>query len=209
MNQSLEITLLAAALVEARKKFSPALKLSKNPAFNSKYVDLASAIEATDSALAESGITVVQSPQSTIAEQSLTITTRLLHKSGQWLEGDLTLPVKGQRGYDAQAVGSAITYGRRYAYMAMLGIAPEDDDGNGASAAPTSNGSGKEIVRKSEKAKPVTIGPEKGKAFMRFAQDQGRDMEEIVDYLGSLGHENASELLVSEAQAAKDWALGI
>jgi hypothetical protein len=150
MNSTPEISELASALVEARKKFSPALKHAKNPAFGSKYVDLATAVEATDTALSESGLTVIQSPHGSTVEQTVTITTRLLHKSGQWLEGELTLPVKGQRGYDAQAVGSAITYGRRYAYMAMLGIAPEDDDGNAASQPDRSEQPS--IQRKSEKA---------------------------------------------------------
>ena len=136
MNQTPEIAALATALVEARKEFKPAIKDSENPAFRSKYVGLDTAVEATDSALAKHGLTILQMPQANLMDQSVTITTRLLHKTGQWIEGDLTLPVKGQRGFDAQAVGSAITYGSRYALMAMLGISTVDDDGNGAVGGP-------------------------------------------------------------------------
>ena len=155
MNQSESIVDLAAALIAARPNFAPAIKNSFNPSFKStanpngsKYTDLASAIDATQAALLAQGIVVLQSPSGSIEHRSVSITTRLLHKSGQFLEGTLDVPALGRNGYDAQSVGSAITYGRRYALMAMLGIAPEDDDGNAASGPEPQ----KEIQRKSEKA---------------------------------------------------------
>jgi hypothetical protein len=54
----------------------------------------------------------------------------LMHSSGEWISGVLEIkPVKT----DPQGIGSALTYARRYGLMAMIGIAPEDDDGNAAS----------------------------------------------------------------------------
>jgi len=62
----------------------------------------------------------------------IVLDTRLLHSSGEWIEGRMTLPVSKA---DAQGYGSALTYARRYGLCAAVGIAPEDDDGNAASAA--------------------------------------------------------------------------
>lgn len=149
MNQTDNIAELATALIEAKKKFTKALKNASNPAFKSKYADLASAIEATEAALSECGLAVMQFAGCQPAEECVSVTTRILHKSGQYIENVLDMPARGRQGFDAQSVGSAITYARRYALMAMVGIAPEDDDGNAASGA--NNGTAKEIVRKSEK----------------------------------------------------------
>ncbi|HXF12261.1 MAG TPA: ERF family protein [Terriglobales bacterium] len=133
MNSSENISTLAAALVNAQKAFAPAIKTAVNPHFKSKYVDLASAIEAAQPALLENGIAVIQGTAGDITSQSVTVTTRLLHSSGEWLEDSLTLPATNRGDFSAQSSGSAITYARRYSYMAILGFAPEDDDGNGAS----------------------------------------------------------------------------
>jgi hypothetical protein len=133
MKSSENISTLAAALVVAQKAFTPALKTAVNPHFKSKYVDLASAIEAAQPALLDNGIAVLQGTSGDIIGQSITVTTRLLHSSGEWLEDSLTLPAVNRGDFSAQSAGSAITYARRYSYMAILGFAPEDDDGNGAS----------------------------------------------------------------------------
>ncbi len=133
MQGSNEITELAGALVKAQSEFSPAVKNAKNPHYKSNYLDLAGAIDAAQPALLANGIAVLQGPSGDTEGQSISVTTRLVHTSGQWLESTLTLPAANRGTYDAQSVGSAITYGRRYAYMAMLGFAAEDDDGNAAS----------------------------------------------------------------------------
>ena len=57
----------------------------------------------------------------------------MCHSSGQWVDSSYVMPVSK---LDAQAVGSAITYARRYALAAMVGVAPEDDDGNNAAKNP-------------------------------------------------------------------------
>lgn len=134
MNSSESISTLAAALVNAQKAFAPAVKAKANPAFKgSLYVDLASAIDAAQPALLDNGIAVIQGAAGDIALQSITVTTRIIHQSGEWIEDSLTLPAVNRGDFSAQSAGSAITYARRYSYMAILGFAPEDDDGNGAS----------------------------------------------------------------------------
>ena len=67
--------------------------------------------------------------------QNITVTTLLMHSSGEWVETD-PLTLKADKP-TAQGAGSAITYGRRYALAAALGLASdEDDDGNHASKPP-------------------------------------------------------------------------
>lgn len=122
---------LAKALVAAQKATESVKKAATNPAFKSKYADLAHVVEAVVPALNEAGVAVIQSPSS---DGSLVaVTTVLLHESGASVTGVLHLrPTKN----DPQGVGSAITYARRYALLAMSGAAPEDDDGNAASVKP-------------------------------------------------------------------------
>ena len=128
---STDVVEIAAALVLAQGELGAAIKDSANPAYRSKYADLSSCIEATQKALNKHGIALMQAPQ--LDGQMVTITTRLQHKSGQWYESDLTLPAVQRDRFDAQSVGSAITYGRRYSLQAILNLATADDDGNAAS----------------------------------------------------------------------------
>lgn len=128
---SADIALISEALVSAQKKFGAALKDAANPAYRSKYADLSAVIEATLKPLNEQGIAVMQAPQ--LDGQMVTVTTRLQHVSGQFYESDLSLPAVQRDRFDAQSVGSAITYARRYSWQAITGLATEDDDGNAAS----------------------------------------------------------------------------
>ena len=120
---------LFGALAKARKGFSKVLKTSSNPFFKSKYADLSVLIDATSNSLSANGLAVLQFPA--VNEQGrVVITTVLGHSSGQWAEGSLEMPIQKA---DAQGVGSATTYGRRYSYGALLNVASEeDDDGNAA-----------------------------------------------------------------------------
>lgn len=136
---STDVVEIAAALVSAQGEFGAAIKDSANPAYRSKYADLSSCIEATQKALNKHGIALMQAPQ--LDGQMVTITTRLQHKSGQWYESDLTLPAVQRDRFDAQSVGSAITYGRRYSLQSILNLATADDDGNAASGVGSSEAS--------------------------------------------------------------------
>lgn len=131
MITSESIAALAAALAQAQAVMSGAKKDSANPFFKSKYADLASCWEAARAALPGQGLCVIQTTRASEKEE-VVVVTRLAHSSGEWVEGELPLPVSKA---DAQGFGSALTYARRYALCAIVGIAPEDDDGNLASAA--------------------------------------------------------------------------
>ncbi len=118
--QSETIGQLIAALCKARGEFAPATKESTNPHFRSKYADLETVVNATFPSLVKHGLFVIQ----TFAGD--TLETMLAHESGEWIKG--TQPLLGKQ--DPQGIASASTYARRYGLMAILGVAPEDDDGN-------------------------------------------------------------------------------
>lgn len=126
---------LVKALAKAQLKFDPVLKDNENPAFRSKYADLATVIESTRKHLATEGISIIQMPHAKFGNddaKEMILTTLMAHTSGEWIATDLSLPAMMRERFDAQAVGSAITYARRYALAAMTGVAQEDDDGNKA-----------------------------------------------------------------------------
>lgn len=127
--QSTEIGKLALALSKAQAKINGAAKGSDNPFFKSKYADLYQCIEAAKGPLSENELAVIQTTRD--SEKGITIITTLAHSSGQWIRGELTMNPKKD---DDQGRGSSITYGRRYAYAAITGLAQKDDDGNGACA---------------------------------------------------------------------------
>jgi len=120
---------IAAAFVKAKRQFGPALKCKTNPAFRSKYADLAACLEAVDEAFLANGISLIQE---TFEDQTgVTVETVFLHESGESIRcGKLHVPAAKQ---DPQGYGSALSYARRYSLMASCGIAAEDDDGNAAS----------------------------------------------------------------------------
>lgn len=120
---------IAPAMAKALALMKQPPKTQTNSHFGNKYADLAGVIEAGKKTLADQGLIAFQA-LGVMENGLLPITTRVMHESGQWFESVMHMPTgKG----DAQAVGSAATYGRRYSLMAMLGMAGEDDDGEAAS----------------------------------------------------------------------------
>lgn len=99
----------------------------------SKYADLTACWEACRDALHDNGFAVLQFP--IVADPGYVgLETILLHRGGESIGRQFYVPMKDAT--SAQQMGSAITYARRYALCAVVGICPEDDDGNAASKAP-------------------------------------------------------------------------
>lgn len=142
MRQSESIAKLAAALVKAHAEVQNATKDAKNPFYKSSYASLNAVLDTCKPILAKHGLAVVQLPG--IDGTNCTLENVIVHESGEWmagLAGAPLVPKKTKEGYepaDAQSVGSAISYLRRYSLAALMSITQEDDDGNAAS----SNGSG-------------------------------------------------------------------
>ena len=128
MNQSESIAKLATALSIVQGKLSHAKKDSANPFFKSKYADLESVWDACRDLLAANGLSVMQFPGEYF-EGSMSMTTILAHSSGEWISQQMSLPMSK---VDAQGAGSALTYMRRYALAAVVGVVQADDDANAA-----------------------------------------------------------------------------
>ena len=125
MQTSNEINELAAALSAAQGAMGAALKDSKNPHFGNDFASLEAINAVIKQPLAENELSIVQFPISD--ESGVGITTRIMHKSGQWLEEKWTMPaVKA----GPQQYGSLITYFRRYSIAAIFGIPQTDKDAN-------------------------------------------------------------------------------
>ncbi len=123
------ISELAKALAAAQAEMKPAPKDSQNPYFKSSYADLATCWEAARGPLTKNGLSVVQLTTPGNDGSSVNVESVLLHTSGEWIKGVLQVKLAKQ---DPQGLGSALTYGRRYGFMALIGLAPADDDGEAA-----------------------------------------------------------------------------
>ncbi len=150
METSDDITAIAKVLPKAQADMGEVFKTANNPAFKSKYADLAAVVEAVVPALNKHGITLLQ-PISFDGDL-VHVGTVLLHESGQWIRCVHSIPLSKR---DAHGIGSATTYGRRQGLSAMAGVAPEDDDGNAASA--------KQPAHESRPAKPPTLAERAGR----------------------------------------------
>lgn len=129
IEQSETIASLAAAFAKAQATIEGAVKGKVNPAFRSKYADLASVWDACREQLSSNGLAVMQFPGE-VVDGRMTLTTQMTHESGEWMRSTMSVPLAKA---DPQGAGSALTYARRYALAAVVGVCPEDDDGNAAS----------------------------------------------------------------------------
>jgi len=197
MRSSDTLIKISPALVSAVNAMEGVAKTTENDGFKkngkaSKYATLADCIEASRAALLANGLCVIQGPGATNTEaKTLCITTRIIHDSGEWIETDFDMPLTKWSPHEA---GSATTYGRRFALMAMLGLAPvEDDDGNAASGL------------KVEKNPNISVHPE-GPDFwgadglgMSAAQAKKEGWGETLDgWLGQIA-------VLPTTQAWQDW----
>ena len=138
--QSESIGKLALALSKAQAQFNGANKSSDNPFFKSKYADLFECINATKEHLTANELAVIQTTEP--AAKGVDIITTLAHSSGEWVRGRINMQPKKD---DDQARGSSITYGRRYGYAAIVGLAQKDDDGNESVTPPTKKDKAKQL----------------------------------------------------------------
>jgi len=147
---------LFTALVKAQTEMANPVKDSLNPHLRNKYASLAAVLDACRLPLANNGVVVYQS--ASIAPDMpnhVIVTSMLVHgESGESISDSLPIPLQKN---DAQGIGSAITYGRRYMLLAQLGLAPDDeddDDGNKASARTATP----QNAPRQQPAKPATNG---------------------------------------------------
>lgn len=153
--RSASINKLAEALAKAQSKFTSAPKNKINPHLKSKYADLASVLDTVREPLASNDLAFVQVVETDGAK--IICYTDLMHVSDQWVRGKLVLHSAQTA---IQQIGAAITYAKRYALSAMLGIASDEEDDGEAEQAATAkktetNGKYKQI----SVSEPVPVAP--------------------------------------------------
>jgi hypothetical protein len=126
---------IGKALAGAFAEIDHATKNAANPHFKSTYANLAEVLDVVRGTFKRHGLAVVQLPGPMRTENGLTvvgITTTIIHSSGEMMGTTMEMPVTATKEgkITPHAVGSAITFGRRYALAAVAGITQEDDDGN-------------------------------------------------------------------------------
>jgi hypothetical protein len=120
---------LTKALIRFQMEVGKISKESKNPYFNSKYASLPQILDVIRAPLITCGLAVIQMPHG-----DGDLRTILAHESGEIIESTFSMKLVKN---DPQALGSAITYARRYAIGAILNLnIDDDDDANSAMPAP-------------------------------------------------------------------------
>ena len=200
--QSESVGELCAAMV-------PALALLTNleadgEANYGKFITLGAVIASARSKLGDAGCALIQSPSVSRDSNGMMVdvTTRIIHTSGQWIEGTVSIGVAANT--NAQGIGSAITYGRRYGLTAMLGIAvgDEDDDGAGAASSPPA---------------ATTIPPERTQRAAKAATEVAEqvaavaptDGDDLGNKLGSLAttHPKQNRAVLAARNIAKELSI--
>lgn len=129
MEQSPEIDALATALAAAAAELREVEHDAKNPHLRNRYATLAAVLSTSRPILQAHGLALTQWLGGTIAEgHAVDVTTQLTHSSGQWMRSTVGAVVERGKGISlAQSGGGQISYLRRYAALAALGLASADD----------------------------------------------------------------------------------
>lgn len=188
MKTSEVIANVTAALALAQAEF-PTIHKDKTaqilgrdgkPGYSYRYANLATIFEAVLKILAKNGLAVVQATH--FENGALWLTTRLAHSSGEWIEGVWPLKMYER----PQDQGSALTYARRYALSALLGIATDEDD-DGAAAT----------------KRKTTISPDQVANLVGVAKVAGLTKEQFLDRVeATFGHRNPSKIKVDDYDTA-------
>jgi hypothetical protein len=167
---------LAKALAAAQGEMTSASKDATNPHFKSRYATLASVWDAIRGPLSRNGLSIIQVPQKASTAGHVAIYSKLLHSSGQWEDSLFEMPIPDK--LTPQAMGSAITYAKRYALLGLAGIAPDDDDdGNAASVTPPRQTPPPKPAPKQEPPSKGAMAVELRELLQEFAWPDGHKTE--------------------------------
>lgn len=191
VGQSATLGALGAALAKAQGEMTAAKKDRNNPAFGktSKYADLASSWDACRTALSKNGLAVIQRPSMRAGKAC--IRTMLLHSSGEWLEGALEVALEKPT---AHGLGSALTYLRRFALQATVGVAADDDDGNAASLPAPEEGKIEAPRQQAAKVSKVTAAKEKAQEALASQGGQQKGIWPRIVDLGAMFGKTPDEM---------------
>lgn len=178
-----EVNELAKALASAQSEIAGAKMDSENPFFKAKYADLASVWEACRKPLTKNGLSIAQSTQDT--EHGVKVITTLMHSSGQWITGEMTLKPEKQT---PQTIGSCISYARRYALAAMVGVAQVDDDAEATKSKPqesSANNSANNFDKKSQGNPALFIVPFGNNRGKKLSDIPNKELLSLLDWCNS------------------------
>lgn len=203
MNTSSELNEIAFALAKAQAAF-PKIEKAKTAKVKGRsasgkeyeyayqYADIADVLAAVLPVLSEHDLALIQ--PTAVENNTIVVRSRLLHKSGQWIEGAYPVCTLNP---DHQKMGAAMTYARRYAACALLGIAADEDvDGQGAAAPtpqnrpprpPQANGNGNGNGRHATPPVPPSPRPNPQQDFEAFGTwvkgkfSAAKDINELAD----------------------------
>ncbi len=167
MKTSESILKITPAFLKAQKNIESVIKDQTNPYFKSKYADLTGVIDACKDKLNAEDIAVLQ------PIDGMSVETVLVHTSGEWFSS-LT-PIVCKEANNPQALGSAITYAKRYGLQSMVLLPAEDDDANKAST-PVINASPRATspATDARKSKPASIKQQE--ALMKISEGTGKKL---------------------------------
>lgn len=195
MSMSESINELASALSLFQGEVKDAQKDKKGFSYN--YADLSQVLEIARPLMAKHGLSLAQFPGS--AGEKVTIESFLMHRSGQYISGTIEMPVTLGKGMSpAQAVGSVITYARRYATGAILGITQTDND-----AAVDKSDQHKDQQKTLPSPQKVLESPRIDEKQLKHLQ-QVAEKERLDNYLIAQGLSDMSEIRVDQYQSIID-----
>jgi hypothetical protein len=208
--QSSSIANLAMALSRVQGAMSFARKDSVNPSYSSRYSTLAACLDACRSQLADNCLAVIQTIRAD-NNDVMHLFTRLVHgMSGEWIESDYPIVCAVD---NPQAVGSALTYARRYSLCALVGIASDDDDGELATHYKETKGGDSVCEKDSKSVMPLAARedvatPKQIETIEQMARERGVDalkamgkfLEKKVDAIECLSKVEASRVITWMSQ---------
>lgn len=167
---------LNKALCKAQAEMMPAVKDATNPHFKSKYADLASIWYACRHPLASNGLCVTQAIQGDL------LLTSLRHVGGGLVTSEMKIVCKDPT--NPQSFGSALTYARRYALAALVGVVTdEDDDGTAAASKPAATNTLTELLKQNHYAQTLTSGEKM--SLWGFLRDKNvattKDLDPLIE----------------------------
>ena len=201
--QSETIGALAAALAKAQGEISPAMKdrtakITQTAGY--EYATLTSLWESARAALSKNGLAVTQVTNFD-ANGEIVLLTTLLHSSGEWIGGVYPIRTADQK---PQTLGSALTYARRYAFGALVGLtSDDDDDGNGAQNG--TNGGAQHTTKPTAQAVPN--GTTTGKATANGSSPaKGAKVPTETNAMKAF-HARGAELFGADWGTARGWLI--
>lgn len=193
------------ALLLARSKFGPVLKSKTNPHFKSKYADLQGVLDAVEDALSECGLVLVQRTEVKDGG-AVVLVTELVHVETNGTIASV-YPLTPAKPNDPQALGGAMTYARRYSALALLGLAPEDDDGNEASGRGQQRQQAAGQRQQQAAGKEAAVHPDEI-AGARMALEQAETVAALVAVWSGLTPEMRKRKDLAAVKDARKTALG-